>query len=131
LDTKSYEEITMSARPTHDLCIKTGEYTDRTTGEQKARWLTIGTVFKHEDGGTSIKLDALPIGIPAWEGWVNVFPRRDRQQGQGQQGQQTQQQTQQGGYPRQPQTPAGGFQAPQGNGQGNGQQGGFDDQIPF
>jgi len=29
----------MSARPTHDLSIKTGEYTDRQTGEQKARWL--------------------------------------------------------------------------------------------
>ena len=69
----------MSAQPTHDLAIKTGEYADRQTGQQKGRWLRIGTVFRHDDGGTSIKLDALPVGLTGWEGWVNVFPR-----GQGQ-----------------------------------------------
>lgn len=41
----------MSARPTHDLVIKVGEYNDRETGETKARWLTIGTVFRHDEGG--------------------------------------------------------------------------------
>lgn len=66
----------MSARPTHDLVIKTGEYADRETGEIKSRWLTIGTVFKHDDGGTSIKLDCVPVGLPDWQGWVSVFPRR-------------------------------------------------------
>ena len=69
----------MSARPTHDLCIKTGEYIDPQTGEQKSRWLKIGTVFKHDDGGTSIKLDAIPVGLPDWNGWVNVFPRQRNQ----------------------------------------------------
>ena len=126
----------MSAKPTHDLCIKTGEYQDRETGQTKGRWLTIGTVFKHDDGGTSIKLDCVPVGLKDWEGWVNVFPR-DRQQGQGQggngrqqgqgQGYQGQQQGQgQGqGYPlgRAP------TQAPQGQ-QGQRQQT-FDDDIPF
>ena len=71
----------MAAQATHDLAIKTGEYTDRTTGEVKARWLKIGTVFKHDDGGTSIKLDSLPIGLPEWNGWVNVFKREDQRQG--------------------------------------------------
>ncbi|MBK1722806.1 hypothetical protein [Thiocystis violacea] len=68
----------MSAQPTHDLVIKTGDYTDRMTGEMKARWLTIGTVFKHDDGGTSIKLDCVPVGLPDWQGWVNVYPRRQQ-----------------------------------------------------
>jgi len=68
----------MPARPTHDLSIKTGEYTDRQTGEQKARWLRIGSVFRHDDGSTSIKLDCLPLGLPDWNGWVNVFPREER-----------------------------------------------------
>jgi len=72
----------MSARPTHDLSIKTGEYTDRQTGEQKARWLRIGSVFRHDDGSTSIKLDCLPLGLPDWNGWVNVFPREDLPAGQ-------------------------------------------------
>lgn len=67
------------ATPTHDLCLKTGEYSDRQTGEQKANWLKVGTVFKHDDGGTSIKLDCLPVGMPEWKGWLNVFPRKDRQ----------------------------------------------------
>lgn len=76
----------MSTTATHDLCIKTGEYTDR-NGEQKGRWLNIGTVFRHDDGGTSIKLTALPIGVPDWQGWVSVFKREPREDGrQGPQG---------------------------------------------
>lgn len=74
----------MSATATHDLCIKTGEYTDR-NGETKARWLNIGTVFRHDDGGSSIKLDCLPVGVPDWAGWVSVFkkkPREDQPTGQ-------------------------------------------------
>lgn len=62
------------ARPTHDLTIKTGEYQDR-QGHTKGRWLRIGAVIRHDDGGTSIKLDAVPVGLPGWDGWVNVFPR--------------------------------------------------------
>jgi len=68
----------MSARPTHDLCIKTGTYTDRNTGQEKGRWLTIGAMFEHDDGGTSIKLDCVPVGLKDWEGWVSVFQREER-----------------------------------------------------
>ena len=69
----------MAARPTHDLAVKTGEYTDR-QGQTKGRWLRIGTVIQHDDGGTSIKLDAVPVGLPDWDGWVNVFKRQERQE---------------------------------------------------
>ena len=68
----------MSAKPTHDLAIKTGEYNDSTTGQMKGRWLRIGTVIRHDDGGTSIKLDCVPVGLPAWDGWVSVFPREEQ-----------------------------------------------------
>jgi hypothetical protein len=71
----------MGARPTHDLAIKTGEYTDK-DGQTKGRWLNIGTIFKHDDGGVSIKLDAIPVGMPEWKGWVSVFPR-EKKDGQG------------------------------------------------
>ncbi len=113
----------MSARPTHDLVIKTGEYPDRETGEMKARWLTIGTVFKHDEGGTSIKLDCLPVGLPDWTGWVNVYPRRPHQQDVQ-------------APPSQPRRNGNG----QSDGRGNGSQGArptatphqdFDDDIPF
>lgn len=36
--------------------------------------------FHHDDGGTSIKLDAIPIGLPEWNGWINVFPRKPREE---------------------------------------------------
>lgn len=126
----------MSARPTHDLCIKTGEYQDRETGATKGRWLTIGTVFRHDDGGTSIKLDAIPVGLANWEGWVNVFPR-DKGNGQGQKGQGQQQGPSQHGQGQQ------GQWGPQGQYQGQPPQGqaprraaappqqSFDDDIPF
>jgi hypothetical protein len=74
----------MSAQPTHDITVKIGEYQDR-NGDTKGRWLRIGTVFRHDDGGTSIKLDAMPVGVPEWDGWCSVFKREQRdQQGQGQ-----------------------------------------------
>jgi hypothetical protein len=64
----------MAAHPTHDLAVKTGEYTDR-AGQTRGRWLRIGTVVRHDDGGTSLKLDCVPVGLPGWDGWVSVFPR--------------------------------------------------------
>ena len=63
----------MAAKHTHNLVVKTGEYICPRSGERKGRWQHIGKVFKHDDGGTSIKLDAIPI-LAGWDGWVSVFP---------------------------------------------------------
>ena len=41
--------------------ITTSEYTDRATGQQKKSYLTIGKLFIYNDGGMSLKLDALPL----------------------------------------------------------------------
>ena len=62
----------MSATATHDLVIKNGEYQDHMSGETKARWLNIGTLFTHDDGGLSVKLDCVPIGVPDSQGWVKA-----------------------------------------------------------
>ena len=62
----------MAAKATHNLVVKTGEYACARTGQTKGRWLNIGKVFKHDDGKTSIKLDALPL-LNDWDGWVRVF----------------------------------------------------------
>lgn len=69
----------MSAQATHDLVIKNGEYQDHMSGETKARWLNIGTLFTHDDGGLSLKLDCVPIGVPEWQGWVKVYPKKPRE----------------------------------------------------
>jgi len=71
---------------THDLVVKTGTYTDRTTGEIKNRFKNIGFVMKHDDGGSSIKLECLPVGVPNWDGWVSVFKKDDQKGAGGQQG---------------------------------------------
>lgn len=45
---------------TMNATIVTGEYTDRTTGQKKKSYLTIGKLFIYNNGGMSLKLDALP-----------------------------------------------------------------------
>ncbi len=46
---------------TMNATIVTGEYTDRATGQKKKSYLTIGKLFLYNDGGMSLKLDALPL----------------------------------------------------------------------
>ena len=46
---------------TMNATIVTGEYTDRNTGQTKKSYLTIGKLFVYNDGGMSLKLDALPM----------------------------------------------------------------------
>jgi len=70
----------MAARATHNLVVKTGEYICPRTGEKKGRWQHIGKVFRHDDGGTSIKLDAIPL-LKDWDGWVSIFPIDDQNSG--------------------------------------------------
>ena len=60
-------------KKTHDLAIKTGTYTNR-EGEEKGRYLNIGSILAHEDGGISVKLNCIPVGLTDWEGWVSAFP---------------------------------------------------------
>jgi len=57
------QEIAMSQNllKTMNATIVTGEYTDRATGQQKKSYLTIGKLFVYNDGGMSLKLEAMPI----------------------------------------------------------------------
>ncbi|CAK0773262.1 Helix-destabilizing protein [Gammaproteobacteria bacterium] len=68
------------SKVTHDLVVKTGTYVDK-NGETKGRYKNIGFVMSHNDGGTSIKLECLPIGLPNWDGWVSVYKKDDPKQG--------------------------------------------------
>ena len=118
----------MAATATHNLCVKVGEYTTM-GGETKARWQRIGLVFKHEDGGTSIKIETMPVGVPDWEGWVSIFPR-EQQQGGEQQQQGYQQQYQQAQQQRPPQRQRT-QQAAQAQQRQQMPPADFDDDIPF
>ena len=57
------------------LAVPAGEYTNN-EGETKTRWLRIGVLFQ-KDKRYVVKLDSIPIGIPDWEGWVQIFQERE------------------------------------------------------
>lgn len=65
------------ATKTHNLSIKTGTYMK--DGKEKGRYLNIGSLFSHQEGGVSIKLDCVPVGLKDWDGWVNAWPVEPQQ----------------------------------------------------
>lgn len=60
-----------------DICVGR-KYTDK-TGAEKTKWNTIGTMFIHDDGKMSIKLDLIPTN---WDGSCVVFDRKPKEQAQ-------------------------------------------------
>lgn len=50
----------------YDIVAVTGHYTDRQTGEEKARFANIGAVIE-TDKGFRLKLETVPID---WDGWA-------------------------------------------------------------
>jgi len=54
------EHMNQNLLKTMNATIVTGVYTDRATGQQKKSYLTIGKLFVYNDGGMSLKLDAMP-----------------------------------------------------------------------
>jgi hypothetical protein len=62
--------------PFKKAVVKTGTYTDR-DGNEKARYLNVGVLFKYEDGGLALKLEAMPVG-DGWNGFVSFFDMDDK-----------------------------------------------------
>jgi hypothetical protein len=55
-------------------------------GETKRRYLTVGHLFKREDGSISMKMESMPVGNE-WEGWINFYDietdaQREKRMGQ-------------------------------------------------
>ena len=61
------------ATATHKIVATVGKYNDRTTGEEKKRYLTVGTAFTDDQGRISLKLEAMPV-TPEWSGWLSLYP---------------------------------------------------------
>lgn len=72
------------ARKRYDAVVKTGEYTDRNTGETKSRWLNVGAVLQ-TDNGHCLLLDRTfnPAGLPDPENrgtvMVSLFEPKGRE----------------------------------------------------
>lgn len=69
------------AKATNKIVATVGTYKDRQTGEEKKRYITVGTEFTDDQGRRSLKIDAMPVS-PEWSGWLSLYPLDDdRQQG--------------------------------------------------
>lgn len=54
-----------------DAVATIGKYTDR-QGNEKKRYVTVGSVFEDEQGRLSLKMDAVPVG-GEWSGWISFY----------------------------------------------------------
>ena len=70
------------AQPTERYDVCAGRpYTTR-NGEDKKQWINVGRATKWDDGGISIELHAVPVG--QWfDGKLNLFVQKEREQQQG------------------------------------------------
>lgn len=53
----------------------TGTYTDR-QGNEKKRYVNVGTLFQYEDGNLTLKLESLPVS--GWNGFLSFYEIEDR-----------------------------------------------------
>lgn len=61
-----------------DLMVPNGEY--QQDGQTKTRWLKIGSVFTDTKNGETrrkLKIDCMPVG--EFDGWVQCFDVRERE----------------------------------------------------
>ncbi len=69
-------------RKTHDLAVKTGEYTKN--GETKARYTNIGVMMESNEGKPFILMDTHfnPAGVPSKDGRfvVSIFEPKEKKQ---------------------------------------------------
>jgi len=63
----------MSKKFLGDACA----YIPGVNGE-KNKYLRIGSALQDGDGRLSIKIDTLPNSGSGWGGWINVFPRVEK-----------------------------------------------------
>jgi hypothetical protein len=54
-----------------DVMFPNGKYTK--DGEEKTRWLKVGTLMQNAEGNYRLKLDAMPVN--PGDGWFAVFEK--------------------------------------------------------
>jgi single-stranded DNA-binding protein len=85
----------------YDAVATIGKYTDK-QGNEKKRYVTVGSVFGDDQGRMSLKLDAVPCS-PEWSGWISFYePKQYDGPPQRQQSPTQHQQAKANAYQRQP-----------------------------
>jgi len=62
---------------THDAVYAGEKYTDR-EGNEKTRYINVGSLFERDDGSLTAKLESIPVNF---NGWISFYVPKDRQQG--------------------------------------------------
>ena len=68
----------MGMKPIKRAVATTGSYTDR-EGNEKKRYVNLGTLFEYDDGGMVLKLDSIPVG-EGFTGFINFYDIEERQE---------------------------------------------------
>lgn len=68
----------MAMKPYKRAVAVTGTYEVR--GETKKRYTNIGTLFQYDDGGFTLKIDAVPVG-DGWNGFVSFYDIEEKKSG--------------------------------------------------
>lgn len=55
-------------------------YKDKTTGEERKRWVKCGVVMETSSGGMALKLESLPVKFDGWLQFYVPKPKDDKQQ---------------------------------------------------
>lgn len=61
------------SRIAYEMHATVSEWTDQATGKRCRRTVQIGTVFEHESGRLSARLELVPV-LPGWSGFVAFRP---------------------------------------------------------
>lgn len=59
----------MAMKKTHDAVYGGEKYTDK-EGNEKTRYVNVGSLMQRDDGSMTMKLEAIPVGF---NGWVNFY----------------------------------------------------------
>lgn len=94
----------MAMKRTHDAVYAGEKYTDR-EGNEKTRYINIGSLMQRDDGSLTAKIESIPVGF---NGWINFYEPKPKE------GEQSQRQST--ARPQRQATPTDAFQ---------------DDDIPF
>jgi hypothetical protein len=55
-----------------DLIVPVGDPYMNAAGQQKRRYIKVGSLWAHDAENIRVKIDSMPVG--AWDGWLQVKP---------------------------------------------------------
>lgn len=68
----------MPSRKAYDIVTVTGEYKDR-DGNTKKRYINLGVIIEHDDGGLSLIMESIPVG---WTGKAYLYKPKSKDGGE-------------------------------------------------